>query len=146
MAVRYGDAVSCLILQAMPPPWDDLERVPIVREDSPKRLVEVAREETFGARLRRLRKERRISLIGLARLVGAAKPTVWKWETDRARPRPKMLEALAVALGVSEPMLLSGRDLASAPMSLSDVIKECKARIAQSAGTTTDKVAITIQV
>ncbi|MXP40562.1 helix-turn-helix domain-containing protein [Altererythrobacter soli] len=117
-----------------------------MREDDPAQAAGAPRGETFGTRLRRLRKERRISLIGMARLVDAAKPTVWKWESDKARPRPEMLEALALALDVSEQMLLTGRDDAAPPMSLGDVIKDCKARIAAAAGTTADKVSITIQV
>lgn len=112
----------------------------------PARLLEEPDEETFGARLRRLRKERRISLIGMARLVDAAKPTVWKWECNKARPRPEMIEALALALEVSEQLLLTGQDDAAPPLSLCDVIKDCKDRIAQAAGTTADKISITIQV
>lgn len=124
-------------------------------------------EETFGARLRRLRKERQISLIGMARLVNVSKPTVWKWEKDDVRPRQKSIKALAAVLDVSERELLLGRKTADrqsaesspenspedsrtaardAKAPLSELVRSCKARIAEAAGTNADKVSITIQI
>jgi len=69
-----------------------------------------SRAETFGARLRRLRTERRISQDRFARMLGVSRPTVWKWERDDVRPRQKSLEAAASLLGVSErDLIFSGR-------------------------------------
>ena len=65
--------------------------------------------ETFGTRLRRLRTERQISQVSFARQLGVSKPTVWKWERDEVRPRPKSLEAAASILGVTERDLCAGR-------------------------------------
>lgn len=112
--------------------------------------------ESFGARLRRLRRQRGISLIGLARLVEVSKPTLWKWERDDARPRQKSIEALARALGLTERELLFGTG-EPAPLpapaaarggeerSLSEVLRACKEQIARVAGTTAENVTITIQ-
>jgi transcriptional regulator with XRE-family HTH domain len=116
---------------------------------------EAAGEEAFGTRLRRLRQDKGISLVGLAGLVDVSKPTVWKWETRKARPRQRVLEALASALEVSEQELLYGnepaalgaRESASAARdasSLSDLISDCKGRIAELAGISIDKVSITV--
>jgi transcriptional regulator with XRE-family HTH domain len=115
--------------------------------------------ESFGTRLRRVRKERGISLIGLARLVSVSKPTVWKWERDDVRPRQKSIQALAAALGTSERELLFGekpaaRDAAEGasatrqggPEQLSELVRSCKNRIAEAAGTSSENVSITIQI
>jgi transcriptional regulator with XRE-family HTH domain len=128
-------------------------------EDNPVPLGDPDLKESFGARLRRLRKERQISLIGLARLVSVSKPTVWKWEKDDVRPRQKSIEALASALGVSERELLLGRKAAvarqaeesapaapDAPSPLSQLVRNCKDQIAEAAGTSADNVSITIQI
>jgi transcriptional regulator with XRE-family HTH domain len=117
-------------------------------------------DETLGVRLRRLRKARGISLIGLARMVNVSKPTVWKWEKDDVRPRPKSVEALASALGVSERELLFGEKPArpepaegSSPSAARDgssplgaLVMDCKSQIAEAAGTSSDNVSITIQI
>ena len=131
--------------------------------------AEAERAETFGARLRRLRKDRRMSLIGLARLVSVSKPTVWKWEKDEVRPRQKSLEALTAVLGVSERELLFGQapaepqpletaqeglsesppaahDAPAQPGQLSQLVRNCKDQIAEAAGTSSDNVSITIQI
>jgi transcriptional regulator with XRE-family HTH domain len=120
---------------------------------------ETAGEESFGTRLRRIRKERGISLIGLARLVSVSKPTVWKWERDDVRPRQRSIEALAAALGASERELLFGGKPAArdedeessstrqgAPEQLSELVRSCKARIAEAAGTSSENVSVTIQI
>jgi transcriptional regulator with XRE-family HTH domain len=116
-------------------------------------------EESFGTRLRRIRKERGISLIGLARLVSVSKPTVWKWERDDVRPRQKSIQALAAALGASERELLFGEKAAARqaaeggmatrqgePEQLGELVRSCKSRIAEAAGTTSENVSITIQI
>jgi transcriptional regulator with XRE-family HTH domain len=116
-------------------------------------------DETFGMRLRRLRRERTISLIGLARLLNVSKPTVWKWERDDARPRKAAIEALAAALGVSEAELLFGdgparpvalgtpKDLpGSGSHGLNEVVKACKERIAGAVGTSPHNVSVSIRL
>ncbi|WP_160746482.1 helix-turn-helix domain-containing protein [Croceibacterium soli] len=120
---------------------------------------EPASEESFGTRLRRIRKQRGISLIGLARLVGVSKPTVWKWERDDVRPRQKSVQALAVALGASERELLFGETSAARrsadehrgaaegeTVPLGELVQSCKQRIAEAAGTSSENVSITIQI
>lgn len=134
-------------------------------DESAAPAAEAERAETFGARLRRLRKDRRMSLIGLARLVSVSKPTVWKWEKDEVRPRQKSLEALTAVLGVSERELLFGQkaaepqpletplegppaaqDASGPPAQLSQLVRNCKDQIAEAAGTSSDNVSITIQI
>lgn len=115
--------------------------------------------ETFGARLRRLRRDRGISLIGLARLMNVSKPTVWKWERDDARPRKAAVEALAAALGVTQAELLFGEGSSrpaeprapfDSPTSgshrLSEVVKACKERIAGAVGTSPHNVSVSIRL
>jgi transcriptional regulator with XRE-family HTH domain len=127
--------------------------------DRPVPAREPDSDESFGTRLRRIRKERGISLIGLARLVSVSKPTVWKWERDDVRPRQKSVQALAAALGASERELLFGErpaarkaaEGASAnrhgePEQLGELVRSCKDRIAEAAGTSSENVSITIQI
>lgn len=115
-----------------------------------------AEVETFGARLKTLRLARKMTLIGLAHAVGVSKPTVWKWEKDDVRPREKSLNALCIALGVTERDLLAGEQSAEGPSAvapgepslrstLAEHIDECKHRIARSAGTRAENVTITIR-
>jgi transcriptional regulator with XRE-family HTH domain len=115
----------------------------------------LAPDATFGARLRRLRKQRRITLVGFARQVGVSKPTVWNWERDAVRPRKKSIRAVAAVLGVSEIELVFGEAASAAalegeqdlpPPRLGEVIGNCKARIAEVAGVRTENVQITIDV
>ena len=44
-------------------------------------------EETLGARLRRLRQARGLSLAGLAQAAGLSKPSIWAWENGTTAPR-----------------------------------------------------------
>lgn len=128
-------------------------------EDRAEPVGEPQGEESFGMRLRRIRKARGISLIGLARLVSVSKPTVWKWERDDVRPRQKSIQALAAALGASEKELLIGEDALAAgsaegastgqqgePEQLGELVRSCKGRIAEAAGTSPENVSITIQI
>ncbi|MFM5884411.1 MAG: helix-turn-helix domain-containing protein [Novosphingobium sp.] len=52
-------------------------------------------EETFSARLHRLRKERGLTLAAIADQLGVSKPTVWAWEQGRAKPTAGHMTALA---------------------------------------------------
>jgi transcriptional regulator with XRE-family HTH domain len=112
-------------------------------------------ESTFGSRLRTLRKQRRFTLVGLARQIGVSRPTVWNWERDAVRPRKKSIRAVASVLGVTENELVFGSappdgwfegSSDSPPLRLAEVIGDCKARIAELAGVGSDNVQITIEV
>jgi transcriptional regulator with XRE-family HTH domain len=80
---------------------------------------------------------------------------VWNWERDAVRPRKKSIRAVASVLGVSESELVFGApapedwidgDSESPRLRLSEVIGDCKARIAEIAGVRSDNVQITIEV
>lgn len=128
-------AVSAAQLQAVPQP--------------PPAPAETG--ESFGTRLRRLRKERDLSLVGLAKMLGVTKPTIWYWENDQARPRPKSLAALAAILEVPVDELVPAEWAAEVPepltpTALNETVRACKQQIAQAAGTTPDKVDIAIHL
>ena len=55
----------------------------------------------FGARLRKLREDRSITLVELAKRVNLTPAAVWHWENRGKVPRSGTLRALSVALGVS---------------------------------------------
>lgn len=133
-------AVSAAQLQAAPRP-------------TPSRRDAGVESETFGARLRRLRKARDLSLVGLARALGVTKPTIWYWENDQARPRSKSLSALASVLDVPLEELVPAEWVADvtgtlpAPgPGLDEVVQSCRQRIAEAAGTTPDRVQISLRL
>ena len=110
-------------------------------------------DDSFGARLRRLRSQYNLSQTALAKLVNVTKLSVWKWERDDAHPRPATVTALANLFAVSEAELLTGTSASagthadtSEPEGLAELVEECKARIAGHLGTTTDKVEITVSL
>jgi len=111
---------------------------------------EFENDETFGRRLKRLRMESDYSMVGLAAATGVTKPTLWKWETERVRPRQKALANLAQVLGVSESFLLFGigdgqdDDRQEPPGNLAETIAISRSMIADLAGVPTEKVAIDI--
>ncbi|AZI35431.1 hypothetical protein NT2_09_00840 [Caenibius tardaugens NBRC 16725] len=107
--------------------------------------------ESFGARLKRLRRARRITMVGLARQIGVSKPTIWKWEKNETHPREKLIGPLADALGVARSELLHGQaapeHTVHAPAdTFGDALQVYKAGIAKLAGTSVDKVEITIRL
>jgi transcriptional regulator with XRE-family HTH domain len=57
--------------------------------------------ETFGSRVRLVRRALGLTQAQLAARIGVAEATVRSWETDRAHPQPRWLRRLAKALGVS---------------------------------------------
>ncbi|MBX7495015.1 helix-turn-helix domain-containing protein [Qipengyuania sp. 6B39] len=113
-------------------------------------------DETFGQRLKRMRSASRFSMVELAERVGVTKPTLWKWETGKARPREAALDQLAAALGTTKVALLYGRgagvdhiraDTAEGsrqPQKLAQVIARCRSEIADCAGAYASQVSITI--
>ena len=115
--------------------------------------------QAFGARIRQLRRASDMTMLELGKIVGVSKPTVWKWESGKARPREGALDALAQALNTTAALLLYGVDepagftpspgaqAKEAPdigESLPECIGRCRSRIARRAGVDPSKVVITI--
>ncbi len=98
--------------------------------------------ESFGDRLKRLRKQRGLTLLQIANRLDVTKPTVWAWEHGRARPVHSRIEALADALGVSSVELLPGRDTPE----LHQLIADSRDRIAEAVGARPEKVRILIEL
>lgn len=65
-------------------------------------------EETFGQRLRRLRKKQNLTLAQLSDAIKVSLKTLQRWEKEERQPRTDDLKALATALNVSEDELLNG--------------------------------------
>lgn len=65
-------------------------------------------DETLGTRLRRLRKERGLSLQDVADWFGINRASVYSWEERGKRPDPDRLPELARRLGVTVDELLAG--------------------------------------
>lgn len=114
---------------------------------------------TLAARLKQLRLARDLTRAELAERSGISTPSIWAWETGRTVPRLGSLETLAKGLGVQVSELqigagAGGADLASFPVSegsgdlrmdrLTELVAASKAQIAAIAGTTPDKITITI--
>ena len=114
---------------------------------------------TLAARLKQLRLARDLTRAELAERSGISTPSIWAWETGRTVPRLGSLETLAKGLGVSvselqigasaaaidQPALAAGEgggDLRNAR--LTELVAASKAQIAALAGTTPDRVTITI--
>ncbi|MXP13185.1 helix-turn-helix domain-containing protein [Altererythrobacter confluentis] len=98
--------------------------------------------EAFGSRLRRLRKERRMTMAQLGAQLGVSKPTIWAWEQGKARPLGERMAALAQALGIEEQDLKTSRDTPA----LVGLIASSRQQIAAAYGTTADKVRIMIEL
>lgn len=100
------------------------------------------RDEAFGVRLRRLRKERKLTLSQIADQLGVSKPTVWAWEQGKARPVEGRIEALADALGVPTADLQSGHHTSE----LDELLLRSREQIARTVGTKPEKVRIMIEL
>lgn len=96
--------------------------------------------EDFGARLRRLRIERGLSLADIANKLGVSKPTVWAWEHGKARPVDRRLSALSDALGVTPAGL---QPAVSGP---TEVVEQGRCRIADAYGVDPARVRIMIDL
>ena len=68
----------------------------------------MADKETFGQRIRRLRKKQGLNQTQLGDLCLVSVITVNRWEQDIRQPRMEELKRLAIALHVSEDELLNG--------------------------------------
>lgn len=96
--------------------------------------------ETFGARLHRLRTERGLSLADIADRLGVSKPTVWAWEHGKARPVDRRLSTLAEALGVTPAGL---EPAASGPV---EAVEQGRRHIAEAYGVDPVRVRIMIEL
>jgi transcriptional regulator with XRE-family HTH domain len=112
-----------------------------------------AKGESFGDRLTRLRKAIDMKQIQLAEVVGVSKTTVWKWENDVVRPRNAAIRKLAAIFKTTEMVLLFGSEAQEAGIpaanneaqgDLQAVIATCKRNISRAAGTSEDRISITI--
>lgn len=119
---------------------------------------------TLAARLKQLRIAKDLTRAELAERSGISTPSIWAWETGRTVPRLGSLETLAKGLGVPVSELQIGigglpgdvsSGLGLAAMSgegagdprtarLMELVAASKAQIAALAGTTPDRVSITI--
>jgi transcriptional regulator with XRE-family HTH domain len=109
-------------------------------------------ESGFGETLRKLRQESGQSMEEFAAHLGVTKPTLWKWETGRVRPRAKALARISELLGMTEQDLLFGKARKGKVMKmrqdgpgkeeLVDTIARCREEIAAGAGVTSEKVTI----
>ncbi len=141
---RFSEPLSQGELSAV-----QLKAQPDSKTNEPNKPREMT-EETFGQRLKRLRMASSYSMVSLAKATGVTKPTLWKWETERVRPRQKALAMLAGLLGVSESYLLFGIGEGEeqvpdqAPGNLAETISASRSVIADLAGVSTDKVTIDI--
>lgn len=113
---------------------------------------------TLAARLKQLRIERDLTRAELAERSGISTPSIWAWETGRTVPRIGSLETLARGLGVHVSELQIGAAVplvdfglgttseaaSDSPQRLSEVVAAARSQIAALAGTTIDRVNITI--
>lgn len=114
---------------------------------------------TLAARLKQLRLARDMTRAELAERSGISTPSIWAWETGRTVPRLGSLETLAKGLGVPVSELQIGIGPAALEMPglsvgegggdlrtarLTELVAASKAQIAVLAGTTPDRVTITI--
>lgn len=115
---------------------------------------------TLAARLKQLRLARDLTRAELAERSGISTPSIWAWETGRTVPRLGSLETLARGLGVPVSELQIGADAGRAELPamptgeggagdlrmerLTELVAASKAQIAAIAGTTPDKITITI--
>ena len=128
---------------------------PLPTDDTPPPLADL---RAFGERVRELRQRSPYTMKELAAIVQVSKPTLWKWETGKARPREVALQALARALETDAAHLLYGIDTASSHQSAKilggteveqiapfpDFIAHCRMAIARRARVDASKVTITI--
>jgi transcriptional regulator with XRE-family HTH domain len=66
--------------------------------------------KSLGDRIFEIRQQRGLSQTKLAGLLKVSSTAVWNWEQNDVRPRPQMLAKIAQTLGVSQTLLLTGKD------------------------------------
>lgn len=121
-----------------------------------KELVHVAPDVGLSRRLRQLREDRGLSLAALSRQSGISKPSIWAWETGKTMPRPRSINALAVALGVSPAFIWGRTSPPSSPDSAGDggadrglleqAVAEARRNIAAAAGIAAHQVKISLEL
>ncbi len=99
-------------------------------------------DEPFGVRINRLRRAKGLTLAQVAGALDVSKPTVWAWEKGKARPLPDRLAPLASVLGVEAHEL---EQRVNTPQH-SQLVQECRLRIATAYGTAPSKVRIMIEI
>jgi len=68
--------------------------------------LKLATTESIGERLSRLRKERGLTQVELAKKIGLTQALITSYECERLRLHAEMLSRFAVALGVSADVIL----------------------------------------
>lgn len=98
--------------------------------------------ESFAARLHRMRDEAGLTMAALAEKLGVSKPTIWAWEQGKARPVGHRIAAIAEVFGVAPGELLAGRD----DEGIRDLIQRSREQIAQAVGTVPERIRISIEL
>ena len=70
------------------------------------RFIYKDRNETFGQRLKRIRKAKKLTQTALANKVGVTPQYIHLWESEKYRPSLQMFEWLCKALDVTASELL----------------------------------------
>jgi transcriptional regulator with XRE-family HTH domain len=102
-------------------------------------------------RIKETREARGMTASEFARLVGVTPTAVWNWEKNSIMPRRPALEQIAKVLGVSTDFLLygnSGNGVAEppkAPDSMTVIIEDARARLAQATGWTLDRIKLNVE-
>ncbi|WP_416820666.1 helix-turn-helix domain-containing protein [Delftia tsuruhatensis] len=84
---------------------------------------------TFGARLVLARTEKGLGQMTLAERAGMAQTQLSRYETDKVRPRLRIINSLAAALSVDPDWLLNGDDDADVEPVETAPTTQCKLRI-----------------
>lgn len=125
-------AVSAIELRALSPGDPAARPAALPLED----------EETFAARLLRLRKAKGLTLAAIAADLGVSKPTVWAWEQGRAKPTAGHMTSLARVLGVEQADLAGS----STNAQLRAVIAQARQQIAEVMQIDISKVRILLEL
>ena len=105
-------------------------------------------KDSVGSRVRRLRRERKLTIAELADRVGVSAPTIWSWEKGKTSPRITRIPALAESLQIAESELIlqDGENKQGSIKRLDQEVARSKARIAALADITPDQVEIIIKL
>ena len=106
--------------------------------------------ESLGARIKRLRQERELTLQAVADELGLTPAAISHWESSRIIPKPKKLQELAKALKVSVGELTGSINALSrqqAPMTEIDrIISDAQDRIADKIGCSPHRVRLVLSI
>jgi transcriptional regulator with XRE-family HTH domain len=105
-----------------------------------------------GKRIREAREAKGINASRLAREAEVTPTAVWNWEQNQIAPRYATLTKVAAFLGVTEEFLRTGRDpetksteQANSSPSVSEMMEETRARIAQATGFPIERVKLHLE-